>query len=62
MQIKTKEHYELIKEFEKSNSDMRLDKEAKELWVKGQVYQDGNVNKLFINYRLGYALAKSLFQ
>jgi len=58
MQIHTKEHYDLIKEFEKTFKGARLDKEEKSLWSKSIVYQDGQVNKLFIAFRLGYSLGK----
>lgn len=61
MRIETKEHYDLMASFEKANSTERLDKEEKELWPKGQIYQDGIVNKLFISYRKGYALAKCIY-
>jgi hypothetical protein len=36
----------------------RFDKEPKELWKKGTVYQDGKVNELFKIYWHGYALGK----
>lgn len=63
MKITSKEHYELIEQFEKDNRGRRLDKEKdKSLWEKGSIYQDGEVNKLFIAYRLGYSYAKSIFE
>jgi hypothetical protein len=53
----TKEHYEVIAEFEKSFKG-RFNKEPLELWKKGQVYQDGNLNDLFKAFLLGYSLGK----
>ena len=55
--LMTKEHYELMASFEGEHKHHRLDREMnKELWKKGVVYQDGNVNELFLAYRKGYAL------
>ena len=59
MNIKDKEHHELIEYFDRNFSG-RKDKEGKELWSKGYIYQDGGVNEAFINFRKGYALGKSI--
>jgi hypothetical protein len=59
MQIKTKEHYDIIAMFERLFPG-RFDKEDKALWVKGYVYQDGELNKLFIAFRHGVAFGKAL--
>jgi hypothetical protein len=56
--LKTKEHYDLISQFEKEHSG-RFDKEPKESWPRGIVYQDGRVNELFLAYRRGYSLGKA---
>lgn len=62
MKLFAKEHYELIAEFEKDIKTkafrVRFDKEPQELWLKSRIYQDGETNKLFIAYRLGYSLAR----
>ena len=55
----TKEHYDLMLNFEKLYKGHRLDKEDKKLWSKSIIYQDGLVNKLFLAYRYGYTLGKS---
>ncbi len=55
MALFSKEHYELMAQFEKTFSYRRLDKEAKELWAKGVVYQDGQTNELFLAFRQGVA-------
>lgn len=57
MQIQTQEHQEIIKSFERVYVG-RHDKEPKELWAKGHVYQDGKMNDDFIAYRHGYAAAR----
>ena len=57
--LKSKEHYDLMAQFEKDLLPGRLDKEPKELWAKGIVYQDGAVNGLFLAYRTGHSLGKS---
>lgn len=57
--LTSKEHYELMAQFEKDLGHLgRLDKESKELWARGIVYQDGHVNNFFLVYRQGYALGK----
>lgn len=55
----TKEHYELMAQFEAEHKHRRLTREVeKGLWARGNVYQDGHVNELFVAYRKGYALGK----
>lgn len=62
MKLLSKEHYELMEMFEKSFKKGsfygRLDKEDKELWSRNIIYQDGNVNNLFLLYREGYIYGK----
>lgn len=60
MQLTSKEHYELMANFETSFKHHRLDKEPKDLWPRGVVYQDGKVNEIFKAYREGYALHKAI--
>lgn len=58
----TKEHYDLIAQFEKDDNFLRsrrFDKEEKALWKIGHVYQDGVTNELFLAYRIGYAFGKT---
>lgn len=57
MQIHTAEHIEMIKDFEKKFPG-RHDKEPKEMWHKGVIYQNGEMNTLFLAYRMGYAAAR----
>jgi len=57
--IQTKEHYELIAQFDLQFKSRRLDKEEdKSLWAKGFVYQDGQVNDLFLVFRQGYSFGR----
>lgn len=66
MEITNKEHYELMQQFERDIKilqnipNLRLDREKnKELW-KHSVYEAGETNQLFIAYRAGYSLGKSI--
>lgn len=52
----SKEHYDLMAQFEKEYKHLRLDREDKDLWVKCCIYQNGETNNLFLAYRKGYAL------
>lgn len=57
--LKTQEHYDLMAQFERDVKPYgRLDKESKDMWPRGLVYQDGGVNALFLAYRHGYAFGK----
>ena len=58
----TKEHYEMIENFDRFHKFLRLEKEPKNLWSKGVVYQDGHTNEKFKFFLAGYALAKSIYQ
>jgi hypothetical protein len=58
--IISKEHIELMFNFEKNFPHLRLDKEDKSMWAKKRIYQNGAVNDLFLAYRLGYALGKAV--
>ena len=58
MVLTSKEHYELIEMFEREFTGYRLDKEAKQFWAKGNVYQSGETNALFLAYRRGFAYGK----
>lgn len=58
--LNTKEHYDLLAQFEKTVRHGRFDKEAKQDWARGIIYQDGRVNEMFKVYRLGYAHGKAV--
>lgn len=60
MQIKTQEHEEIMAQFEKDfKGTGRMDREHKDIWKNGNIYQDGKVNQLFIAYRMGCAFAQA---
>ena len=56
----TREDYEMMAQFEKEYRYLRLDREEKSRWVKGNIYQDGHANELFLAYRKGYALRRCI--
>ena len=56
--LKTNEHIELMTMFEKEYRGQRFDKEPKDMWARGIIYQDGRTNELFLTYRRGYAYGK----
>lgn len=59
--IKSREHYELMEHFERTiGRHLRVDRETKEMWHCGSVYQNGEANNLFIAYREGYSLHKCI--
>jgi len=60
MSVSSKEHYELMTMFEKEFKGYRLDREDKSFWSKGNIYQNGETNALFLAYRRGYALGVSV--
>lgn len=58
MKLTSKEHYEIIEQFERTYPYIRKDKEPKEIWNK-YIYQDGQVNELFIAFRFGVCFGES---
>lgn len=60
MELLGKEHYEIMAAFERSFPQGRKDKEDKELWEKGNIYQDGDVNRLFLAFRCGVSYGLSV--
>lgn len=57
--LKTKEHYELMAQFEKEFKNRSIDREKdKNLWETGELYINGETNKLFKAYRSGYIYGK----
>jgi hypothetical protein len=61
MQLGSKEHIDVMAAFEGMYKH-KLEREPKELWVKGYVYCDGEKNILFDMFRKGYALAKCTYR
>ena len=60
MSIGTKEHLDMMAMFERIFSDRRLDKEDRALWSRGNVYQNGDVNQLFLAFRQGVAYGSAI--
>ena len=59
--IKSPEFYNLIAMFERDFARVgRLDKEPKDFWAKGNIYQNGEINCLFLAFRKGYSFCRSL--
>lgn len=58
--LHTKEHIDLMKQFEKDYKFRQPAKEDKSLWLKGHIYQNGEINNLFKAYRAGYSLGKAI--
>ncbi len=58
--LNTQEHIDLIEMFERTHQGGRRDKESKDLWKRGVIYQDAEVNKAFLAYRQGYAYGKAV--
>jgi hypothetical protein len=61
MKLGSKEYYEIVKSFEKSNlcSTNSFAKVTDPEWViKGYVYENGEVNQMFKAFQSGYAAAR----
>lgn len=59
MTITSRDHYEMMEMFEKEFSGYRLDREDKAYWPKGNVYQAGETNALFLAYRRGVSYGRA---
>jgi hypothetical protein len=60
MTLKSQAHYDLIAMFDRLFKGRRLDKEDKSLWAKGRIYQNGEVNELFLAFRQGVAYGQGI--
>ena len=56
--LKSKEHYDLMLQFEQEHPHLRRDREDKANWPRGIIYQSGETNALFLAYRRGYAFGR----
>lgn len=59
--LNTQEHIDLIAMFEREFTGHRYDKEPKAMWPHGHIYQDGQLNELFLAYRKGYAFGRAVY-
>lgn len=55
LSLASQEHVDLMTQFEREHKGRRLDREDKSLWPRQVIYQDGQVNELFLEYRKGAA-------
>ena len=55
----SKEHYDIMSMFETVYPHFRLDREAKEFWQQGNIYQCGETNQMFLAFRHGVAYGKA---
>lgn len=62
MTLYSQEHYDLMEQFEREHSKRRIERENKELWAQGHVYQNADINALFLAYRRGYAYGVALLR
>lgn len=62
MGIGSQEHIDLMAFFDRMNGHLRLDKESKEMWTKKRIYQDGQVNDLFLMFRSGVEFGRVYFR
>jgi hypothetical protein len=60
MSLGSQEHYDMIAMFERVFTGQRFDKESKDMWSKGYVYQNGETNNLFLAFRHGVAYGKAV--
>jgi hypothetical protein len=58
MTIGSREHYEMMIEFEKSFPELRLDREPSSEWTRGHIYENGEANLMFKAFSAGYATAR----
>lgn len=59
MTIGSKEHFEILEQFEKNFSHCRLDRETDVQSIKkGYLYQSGETNNLYQAYILGYTFGR----
>jgi hypothetical protein len=60
MTLLSQDHYDLIAMFDRLYKGERLDKETKDMWPKGYVYQNGETNRLFLAFRQGVAYGRAV--
>lgn len=62
MKIGSKEHYDILEQFEKEFYYLRLDREQnKETWKKGDVYENGETNNIYKAFILGYSVGRCTY-
>jgi len=61
MQVNSKEHDEMMKQFEKDHGYSGYEKEDRSWWNKAIFYQNGEINKLFLMYKSGYSFGRCVY-
>jgi hypothetical protein len=61
MKLGSQEHHDLMEMFEREHrGEFRLDREPKNIWPIGRIYQNGEANIAFLAYRKGYAFGRAV--
>lgn len=59
--LNTKEHSDLMAQFERQYKGDRLDREKDQSsWRRGVIYEHGETNALFLAFRRGYAFGRAV--
>jgi hypothetical protein len=60
----TKEHYDLMAQFERQHGyiNKKPAYEPRDVWMLGHVYANGDLNEKFIAFREGYVFGKTVAQ
>lgn len=67
MTITSKEHEDMMAQFEKDSGkiqgipNLRFNREDKSEWPKGHFYQSDSCNQLFLMYCLGYSFGRCVY-
>jgi len=61
-QLKNKEHYDLMAQFEKTYNLTPNYRESKEFWTIGYLYKNASHNTAFIAFRHGYEFGRVVFR
>ena len=61
MKVGTKEFDDILANFEKNFYHMRLEKESKDFWSMGQIYQNGETNNAYKAYVMGYSFGRVVY-
>lgn len=59
MLLSSQYHDDLMGMFEREFSHCRLDREPRSMWARGNIYQNGETNSLFLAYRKGVAYGRA---
>ena len=60
MTLNSAAHIEMMDFFDRQYRHCRLDKEPKDMWPKRIIYQNGEINELFLAFRTGVAYGQAV--